>query len=205
MNKKIIVAGIGTEIGKTVSSAILVEHLKADYWKPIQSGFPEDSDVRTIKELTSVNSTFHPSNYNLKAPLSPHTAAELEGVTISLDEFTLPETSNDLVVELAGGLLVPLNDRETNLDLIKKLKLPVVLISKNYLGSINHTLLSVELLRQHQIEVLGLIINGEPNASGEKFIENYSNLPVICRVNQEGIINKAIIQKYAASVVWPVK
>ena len=205
MNKKIIVAGIGTEIGKTVSSAILVEHLHADYWKPIQSGFPEDSDVRTIRELTSVNSTFHPSVYNLKAPLSPHTAAELEGLTINLDEFTLPETSNQLVVELAGGLLVPINDQETNLDLIKKLKLPVVLISKNYLGSINHTLLSVELLRQHQIEVLGLIINGQPNPSGEKFIENYSNLPVICRINQEAIINKDLIQKYAASVVWPIK
>lgn len=205
MNKQIIVAGIGTEIGKTVCSAILVEQLKADYWKPIQSGFPEDSDVRTIKELTSVNSTFHPSTYNLKAPLSPHTAAELEGLTIKLDEFTLPVTSNHLVIELAGGLLVPINDQETNLDLIKKLKLPVVLISKNYLGSINHTLLSIELLRQHQIEVIGLIINGEPNASGEKFIENYSNLPVICRINQEEIINKDIIQKYAASVVWPIK
>ncbi len=205
MIRKFILAGIGTEIGKTVCSAILVENLSADYWKPIQSGYPEDSDLRTVKELTSSNNTFHPSIYNLKAPLSPHTAAELEGLHIQLKAFQLPQTNNSLVVELAGGLLVPINDQETNLDLIKKLQLPVVLVSKNYLGSINHTLLSFELLKQHQIEILGIIINGKPNSSGEKFIEKYTKLPVLCRVNQEEIINKEIIKKYAESVVWPVK
>jgi dethiobiotin synthetase len=205
MHKQLIVAGIGTEIGKTFCSAILVENLQADYWKPIQSGFPEDSDVRTIKELTSTEAIFHPSTYNLKAPLSPHTAAELEGKTIYLNEFELPNTKNSLIVELAGGLLVPINDQETNLDLIKKLGLPVVLISKNYLGSINHTLLSIELLKQHHVEIEGIIFNGVPNTSGEKFIENYSNLPVLCRVNQEELTNPATIQKYATSVVWPIK
>lgn len=205
MNRQIVVAGIGTEIGKTICSAILVENLKADYWKPIQSGYPEDSDVRTIKELTSKHATFHPSSYNLKAPLSPHTAAEMEGIEIELNQFQLPQTNNHLVVELAGGLMVPINDHETNLDLIKKLQLPIVLVSKNYLGSINHTLLSIEILRQHQIEIVGLMINGEPNPSGEKFIENFSNLPVLCRVNQEVSIHSETIQEYAKSVVWPIK
>jgi dethiobiotin synthetase len=205
MNKQIIVAGIGTEIGKTVCSAILVEHLKADYWKPIQSGFPEDSDVRTLQELTTEARTFHPSTYNLKAPLSPHTAAELEGIQIDLEKFALPKTTNSLVVELAGGLLVPINDQQTNLDLIKQLNLPVVLISKNYLGSINHTLLSIELLKQHGVTLEGLILNGDSNPSGEKFIESYSKLPVICRVKQENTLNKETIQKYAASVIWPLK
>ncbi len=205
MTKKFILAGIGTEIGKTVCSAILVENLQADYWKPVQSGFPEDSDVRTVQELCSSSADFHPSTYNLKAPLSPHTAAELEGITLQINAFKLPETSNSMVVELAGGLLVPINDQETNIDLIKHLDLPVVLVSKNYLGSINHTLLSIELLRQKNIEIIGLIFNGKPNPSGEKFIENYSKLPVLCRIDQETIINKATIQKYAKSVVWPIK
>lgn len=205
MNKQFIVAGIGTEIGKTVSSAVLVKHLQADYWKPVQSGYPTDSDVRTVQELVGPNHTFFPSTYNLKEPLSPHTAAEIDGVKISVADFNLPKTEKPLVVELAGGLMVPLNDHETNVDLIQKLGLPVVLVSKNYLGSINHTLLSVELLKNKGIPVLGLIINGDSNPSGEKFIENYTKLPVLCRIKQEAEITPQIIESYAKSVIWPLE
>ena len=205
MNKQVIVAGIGTEIGKTVASAILVKALQAAYWKPVQSGYPTDSDVRTVQELTGNKTTFFPSRYNLTEPLSPHTAAEIDGVQIALSDFELPQTTGPLVVELAGGLLVPLNDQDTNLDLIKRLQLPVVLVSKNYLGSINHTLLSVELLKSNGIPILGLILNGETNASGEKFIENYTKLPVICRIFPEPQIQSETVEKYAKSVIWPAK
>ena len=140
-SKKLIVAGIGTEIGKTVASAVLVEALQADYWKPIQSGGLEDSDTDTVRRLiTNSTSYFHPEAYRLTQPLSPHAAAEIDGVTIELEKLTVPLTRNGLVIELAGGLMVPLNSNDLTIDWVQKLGLPVVLVSRNYLGSINHTL-----------------------------------------------------------------
>ena len=204
MNRKVVIAGIGTEIGKTISSAIIVKNLQADYWKPIQSGFPEDSDVRTVLDLSnSKDSNIHPSIYNLKAPLSPHSAAELEGREIRLENFNLPDTNNSLVVELAGGILVPLNKKETNLDLLKKWNLPVILVSKTYLGSINHTLLSFEILKSNNIPIMGLIVNGEKNESAQRFISNYTHLPIIFDINLESNWTPELIENYAKSVIWP--
>ena len=204
MNRKVVIAGIGTEIGKTISSAIIVKNLQADYWKPIQSGFPEDSDVRTIQELSNTpEASIQPSIYNLKAPLSPHSAAELEGIEIAIEKFKLPTTQNNLVVELAGGILVPLNKQQTNLDLLKKWKLPVILVSKTYLGSINHTLLSFEILKSNNIPILGLILNGEKNESAQRFILNYTHLPIICEIDLEKNWTPEIIENYAKSVIWP--
>ncbi|MFL0161363.1 dethiobiotin synthase [Aquirufa salirivi] len=201
MSQTIIVAGIGTEIGKTVVSAILTKALKADYWKPIQSGDLEQGDAYWIQQwVKHPNLTIWPSTYRLSQPLSPHTAAELDGITIELNQFQKPASSQPLVIELAGGLMVPINDQQTNIDLIQSLNAPVILVSKNYLGSINHTLLSFEMLQQRGISILGIVFNGPENPSGEKFILNYTQLPLLLRVNEEQKIDDSIIDHYAQQV-----
>ncbi|MCZ2475586.1 dethiobiotin synthase [Aquirufa ecclesiirivi] len=201
MSQTIIVAGIGTEIGKTVVSAILTNALKADYWKPIQSGDLDQGDAYWIQQwVKHPNLTIWPSTYRLSQPLSPHTAAELDGISIELNQFQKPSSSNSLVIELAGGLMVPINDQQTNIDLIQSLNAPVILVSKNYLGSINHTLLSFEMLQQRGIPVLGIVFNGPENPSGEKFILNYTQLPLLLRVNEEPSINDIVIDHYAQQI-----
>jgi dethiobiotin synthetase len=196
--KQFIIAGIGTEIGKTVVSAILTAGLKADYWKPVQSGDIETGDAYWIRKWVP-SATIHPSTYALTQPLSPHSAAEIDGITIELEAFKKP-TENTLIIELAGGIMVPLNDRDTNLDLIKQLDLPVILVSKNYLGSINHTLLSYEILKQQGVQMAGIVFNGLENPSGEKFILNYTGLPFVLRVNTENELNEAVIASYADKI-----
>ncbi len=177
------ITGIGTEIGKTVVSAIVTEYLQADYWKPVQSGDLHWTDTMKVQSLVSnTKSVFHPERHRLNAPLSPHASAALDGVQIKLSDFTIPVTSNHLVVEGAGGLMVPLNEHEVLLDLIHQLQIPVILVSRNYLGSINHTLLSFEALQQRNIPIAGIVFNGEPNQASESFIENYTQLPVLFRV-----------------------
>jgi dethiobiotin synthetase len=196
--KQFVVAGIGTEIGKTVTSAILTAGLKADYWKPVQSGDIATGDAYWIRHWVP-SATVHPSTYALSQPLSPHSAAEIDGVTIQVQDFKIP-TDQTLIIELAGGIMVPLNDRDTNLDLITHFNLPVILVSKNYLGSINHTILSYEILKQHGIPMAGIVFNGPENSSGEKFILNHTGLPLILRVNQESEINEAVIASYANKI-----
>ncbi|TKC10264.1 dethiobiotin synthase [Pedobacter polaris] len=177
MANKYFITGIGTGIGKTVVSAILTEKLKADYWKPIQSGDLEQSDSLTVESLISNQKTkIHPETYRLNHPLSPHLSAKLDGVEIELNQFHLPKTDNSLIVEGAGGLLVPLNDKELILDLIKHLNLEVIVVSQNYLGSINHTLLTINTLQQHNIAIKGIIFNGEANSESESYILNYTQI-----------------------------
>ena len=196
--KQFIIAGIGTEIGKTVVSAILTAGLKADYWKPVQSGDIETGDAYWIRKWVP-SATIHPSTYALTQPLSPHSAAEIDGITIELEKFKVP-TDQTLIIELAGGIMVPLNDHETNLDLIKQLNLPVILVSKKYLGSINHTLLSYEILKQRGVQMAGIVFNGPENTSGEKFILNHTGLPLVLRVNTENELNEAVIASYADKI-----
>ena len=150
---RLFVTGIGTEVGKTVIAAILTEALEADYWKPVQAGDLDYSDTHKVRDLVSNDkSVFHPETHALHHPMSPHAAAERDGVEISLDDFQLPQTENNLIVEGAGGLMVPLNSKDCIIDLIEKLDIEVVLVSRTYLGSINHTLLSVEGIakQEHQ-------------------------------------------------------
>jgi dethiobiotin synthetase len=196
--KQFIIAGIGTEIGKTVVSAILTAGLKADYWKPVQSGDIETGDAYWIRKWVP-SATIHPSTYALTQPLSPHSAAEIDGITIELEKFKVP-TDQTLIIELAGGIMVPLNDHETNLDLIKQLNLPIILVSKNYLGSINHTLLSYEILKQQGVQMAGIVFNGPENTSGEKFILNHTGLPLVLRVNTVNELNEAVIASYADKI-----
>lgn len=194
---KYIVAGIGTEIGKTVVSAILVEALWADYWKPVQSGDLHFTDTDKVKALTSNSvSVFHQEAYRLQAAMSPHAASELEGIAIEPGKIQLPKTDNALIVELAGGLMVPLNRRFLNIDLILQLGLPVILVSRYYLGSINHTLLSIELLRQRQIPIAGIIFNGAENPQSKEVILEYSGLRLLGEIAEEIEITREVVKKY---------
>ena len=195
------VTGIGTEIGKTVVSSILTEYLQADYWKPVQSGDLHLTDTMKVQALVSnTKSYFHPERHRLNAPLSPHAAAALDGVQIQLSDFTLPQTSNHLIVEGAGGLMVPLNDQDLMIDLIKQLGIPVILVSRNYLGSINHTVLSIEALQRREIPIAGIVINGEPNPATESIIESMSALPILFRVGHFAEISKEEIQRFTQSL-----
>jgi dethiobiotin synthetase len=183
--KGIIVAGIGTDVGKTIASAALCEALGADYWKPIQSGTDDaPADATTVSSLiANGQARVHPSTYSFRRSLSPHAAARCEEVEISLESLRAPEISRPLVVELAGGVLVPMNDRHTNLDLIKKLGLPVVVVSRHYLGSINHTLLTCEVLKAHEVAIQGILFNGDETLpDSERVIERMSGVPVIGRI-----------------------
>jgi len=168
--KQLFVTGISTEVGKTVASAIIVEALKADYWKPIQSGDLDYSDTDKVKELISNNqSVFHPNSYELNTPMSPHAAAEIDGVTIKLKDIKQPKTSNNLVIEGAGGLLVPLNNKNAVADIIVP-EYKVVLVSRHYLGSINHTLLSVEYLKSNGIAIAGIIFSGDEHPTTKNML-----------------------------------
>lgn len=195
------VTGIGTEIGKTVVSAILTEYLQADYWKPVQSGDLDWTDTMKVQSLISNPRTvFHLERHRLKEPLSPHASAALEGVHIALSDFTLPQTSNTLVVEGAGGLMVPLNERDLMIDLIQQLQIPVILVSRNYLGSINHTMLSIEALKQRKIPIAGIVFNGKSNPATESFIENNSHLPILFRIDELSEITPEAIKGFVAEL-----
>ncbi|MCX8209857.1 MAG: dethiobiotin synthase [Lewinella sp.] len=156
------ITGIHTDAGKTVTSAFLQRALDADYWKPIQAGDLDFGDTDRVKAWTGTDhERFHPVRHALNTPASPHYAAMLDGVNIKLEDFALPETKGrNLIVEGAGGLLVPINDRETVADLMVHLGLPVILVSRHYLGSINHTLLSIDYLQRRGIPLAGIIYSG---------------------------------------------
>ncbi|HZV12049.1 MAG TPA: dethiobiotin synthase, partial [Candidatus Kapabacteria bacterium] len=205
MNKNtIIVAGIGTDVGKTFIAAILTEALEADYWKPVQAGALDHTDSDTVHELVSnTHTVIHPETYRLTIPASPHYAAEKDGIKIELDNFHTPKTLRPLVIELAGGLMVPLNEHELNIDLIHKIGAPVVLVSQNYLGSINHTLLSVDICHTHGITIAGIIFNGERTPATESVILGYTNLNCLARIEKQSTINAQIVKRYADELREP--
>ena len=204
--RRIFVTGIGTGVGKTIVSAIITEALQADYWKPIQTGSIEGTDTETVKKLiTNSKTKIHPEAYCLPMPVSPHEAAEAEGVSISLKNIHVPATSNTLIIEGAGGLMVPLNDKETMLDFIKTLNAEVILVVRNYLGSINHTLLSINAIKEKRIPLAGIIYNGQPNPSSEEAIEAFCKPHVIGRIGHENKFTPPIISKYAKSMYPSLK
>ncbi len=197
MKQTYFITGISTEVGKTLVSAIVTEALEADYWKPVQAGELEYSDTHKVQEMISNSrSTFYPNSYALKTPMSPHAAAELENITVTLDKIKPPQTENNLVIEGAGGLLVPLNDQDTILDLIKP-TYKVIVVSRHYLGSINHTLMTIKLLKEKGFDI-AVIFSGEKHISTESIIEKMTGVTVIGRVDEEKEINKQVIKKYAA-------
>lgn len=170
MKEQIFVTGIGTEIGKTVCSAILTQYLKADYWKPVQSGDLHATDSMRMYDLLEGDVTIHPERYKLKLAASPHKSASLENISILLKDFEIPNTTNHLVIEGAGGLFVPLNDRCYIIDLIQTLTIPAALVIKDYLGCINHSLLSINAIKQRKIDLKYLIFNGDMDPDTERVI-----------------------------------
>jgi dethiobiotin synthetase len=196
MQKQYFITGISTEVGKTVAAAIITEALQADYWKPIQAGELDNSDTHKVKRLISNSkSIFHENSYALKTPMSPHAAAEIEGVTIDLKKILIPKTKNHLVIEGAGGLLVPLNNSETILDIIKP-NYKVIVVSRHYLGSINHTLLTIKLLQEKGFDI-AIIFSGDAHKTTEDIIVKMTNVSVIGRINEEPYFDKNVVKEYA--------
>ncbi len=192
--QNLFVTGIGTGIGKTIVSAVLTEKLKADYWKPVQSGDLDNSDTLKVKSLVSNDrSIFHPETYRLTQPYSPHKSAAIDGIDIKKENFIAPKTNNSLIIEGAGGLMVPLNDNFLIIDLIKQLNVDVILVSQNYLGSINHTLLSAAILKQYGIHIAGIIFNGKTDADSESYILQYTGIKLIGRLPEFEEVDKAAI------------
>ncbi|HEX7415063.1 MAG TPA: dethiobiotin synthase [Bacteroidia bacterium] len=197
--RTIFVTGSSTDVGKTVVSAVLTQALKADYWKPIQTGAGYDSDTERVKKLVTNGSTvFHKEAYSLKAPIAPYASAKAENISIDLDNIHLPETTNTLIIEGAGGLFVPLNEKEFIIDLIMKFNAETILVVQNYLGSINHTILSIEAMKSRNINILGIIVSGISTVLSEEIIFQHSGLKLLGRIQKEASITPEVIKKYEA-------
>jgi len=196
---KIIVTGIGTGVGKTVVSAVLLEALHADYWKPIQTHdhFPTDTEV--LRGLVSNPHTrFHPESYRLPYPVSPHHAARCSGIEIEMEKIQCPEVTRPLVIEGLGGLLVPLNKEHLLIDLFAQWNYGIVLVSQHYVGSINHTLLSIEACKSRGLPLVGIVFNGEDQQGCEEIILNMAGVPCLGRMKEEKESDKNIIRSYAS-------
>lgn len=199
MKKSYFVTGIGTDVGKTVASAVLCELLNADYWKPIQSG--SETDRSQIQQLVSATIKIHKEKFLLTQPLSPHAAANIDKVQIEIEDFSLPDFNDNLIIEGAGGLLVPFNNQGITIaDLIKKLNQEVILISRNYLGSINHTLLTIEVLKARNIKIKGVIYVGDELPQTEEIIKRVSSVETLFRIPHFELLNKESISNFVNSL-----
>ena len=196
-NKTYFITGISTDVGKTVAAAIVTQSLEADYWKPIQAGDLDNSDTHKVKRLVNNEiSQYHDNSYSLKTPMSPHAAAEIDGITVTAASIKRPKTTRPLVVEGAGGILVPINDTETIADLIVPTD-KVIVVSRHYLGSINHTLLTVKLLKARGLSVAGIIFSGEEHPTTEAIIEKMTGATIIGRIDEEPYFDEHVIAEYA--------
>ena len=194
---RIFVTGTSTDIGKTVVSGILVAGLRAHYWKPVQTGLNAGTDTDWIRRHTAIpESRIHRETYSLQQYLSPHAAAALEDVEIKLDAFAIPDVPVDefLVVEGAGGIMVPLNRQHYMLDLIKSLDIPVLLVVDSQLGTINHTLLSLLQLRRCGIAIVGVVMNGPKNQGNRESLEFYGEVPILAEIEQLTDLNPASLE-----------
>ena len=177
---KFVICGTDTDIGKTLISAFFVRGLNSFYWKPIQSGIESETDSQSIKRIANINEDkIINEAYTFTKPLSPHWAAELDNKIIDLELLKLPTINGPLIVETAGGLMVPITRNYLQIDQIKKWGLPVILVCKSSLGTLNHTLLSIEALEKRNVKILGLVINGEKHLDNPKTLVEFSSLPII--------------------------
>ncbi|HEX6432184.1 MAG TPA: dethiobiotin synthase [Niastella sp.] len=200
--ERIFVTGIGTGVGKTFVSAILAKALEADYWKPVQAGFSEGTDSEWVANLLKdTGSVVHPEVYRLAKPASPHIAAREEGITIDIRKICnqIPLNNRNLLIEGAGGLLVPLNNTTFVADLIKELGAKVILVSRNYLGSINHSLLTARVCRDMQLPVIGWIFNDQYLDYEEEIVQ-WSNFPRIASIPYSENINGTFINSQADAI-----
>lgn len=198
-SKGFIVTGIGTDVGKTIVAAILTKALEAVYWKPIQSGAQKDSDAAKVFQLTSNSATIHEGTISLQAPLSPHIAAQMEGIEIDPAQLRLPPTEKFMIIEGAGGLMVPINTSGVLfLDVFEIWSLPLVLVVRHYLGSINHTLLSLSEIKRRGLQLEGVVYVGEDDFGAEEIIHNLyypkvlAKIPLVEKVDQLFIEEQAI-------------
>jgi len=177
---KFIICGTDTDIGKTLISSFFVKGLNSYYWKPIQSGIESQTDSQTVEQLAQVSKEkIIKEAYVFTKPLSPHWAAEIDKKTINFDILSLPKVKDSLIVETAGGLMVPITRNFLQIDQIKQWNLPVILVCKSSLGTLNHTLLSIEALKRRNIEILGLVVNGEKHLDNPKTLVDFSGIPLI--------------------------
>jgi dethiobiotin synthetase len=194
---KLFITGISTDVGKTIASAIITEALEADYWKPIQAGDLDHSDSHKIQNYISNNkSVIHENSYKLNTAASPHLAAEIEGITIDLKNIIEPKMNNHLVIEGAGGVLAPLNSSDFVIDLVQP-DYKIIIVSRHYLGSINHTLLTIEAIKNRGLTIAGIIFNGNENKATESIILNHSKLKFIGRIQEEPYFDQNVISEYA--------
>ena len=202
MSQRFAVTGIGTDVGKTVVSAILAESLQANYWKPVQAGDLDNSDSTKVERFTS-NVNLLPEKFKLTEPMSPHAAARIDGVQIAKEDLNLPAVSGNLIVEGAGGLLVPFNDDGLLFaDLLEYWGLPTIVVSRHYLGSINHTLLTMETLKKRGVEVAGIIFVGNENNETEQVIKSVTGVKVLGRIPIAKELNDKFIQEQAKQFQW---
>ena len=177
----VFVTGTDTGVGKTLVSAWLAHGWGADYWKPIQTGAEEGTDSATVESLVP-GVIIHPPSVVLQAPLSPHEAAKRERRRIDHSALEPPATSHPLVVEGAGGVMVPINELALMIDLMVRLRLPVVVVTRSGLGTINHTLMTLEMLRRRHVPVLGVVMNGQRNPGNRQAIEHFGGTPVLAEI-----------------------
>jgi len=177
---KFIICGTDTDIGKTLISSFFVKGLNSFYWKPIQSGIESQTDSQTIEKLAQLSKEkIIKEAYVFTKPLSPHWAAEIDQKTVNFEKLRLPKVQGSLIVETAGGLMVPITRNFLQIDQIKQWNLPVILVCKSSLGTLNHTLLSIEALKSRNIEILGLVVNGEKHLDNPKTLIEFSGIPLI--------------------------
>lgn len=197
----VTIVGIHTGIGKSVCSAVICQALGYDYWKPVQAGDLAHSDSIFIKAIVSNRiCRIRPEAYRLHNPISPHHAASLDGIEIDKSAFVLPAYSNNIVVETAGGILTPLAKNFLNIDLVAQLGLPVVLVSGNYLGSINHSLLTADALSKRNIRVIGIVFNGTENKISQNFILEYTKLPLLFSIPLFEQMDAATMAHFAGTI-----
>ena len=189
---RLFVTGTDTGVGKSYVAALLTVGLEAAYWKPVQSGADADADwVRRVTGLPAERVL--PETYRLREPLSPHEAARREGVQIEMSRFALP-VQKRLIVEGAGGVMVPLDDRHLMVDLMVDLGLPVLVVARSELGTINHTLLTLDQLRRRGCPLLGVVVNGPPNPANCQAIAHYGKVPVLAAINRRVELSPAKVR-----------
>lgn len=181
--RQFVIAGTDTDVGKTVIASILAGGLQSSYWKPIQSGLNDYTDTEMVTTLSGLpEDLILPEAYRLKTPVSPHAAAALDGITIDPSRLKLPQIEGRLIIEGAGGLMVPINDDTLLIDIIRTWGLPVLLVASTRLGTINHTLLSLAALKSHGIDVVGVVMNGPPDRISSLAIERYGRIKVLATI-----------------------
>ncbi len=180
---KLIVCGTDTDVGKTIVSSFLVQGLKAFYWKPIQSGFEEGSDSNTVQNLLKLpQGRILPERYKFKAAVSPHWAAEQESQLIEPLKLRLPMLKEPLIIETAGGVMVPLTRQYLQIDQLRKWMLPVLLVARTGLGTLNHTLLTIEALKKRNIPIIGIILNGPFHPDNPKTLSEISGIDIVAQL-----------------------